>query len=54
MNNDKKVSLTKYVEQLKQRINSPVPAKHAHRPQVYMDMLRLDLKKTLAKMEKLS
>lgn len=45
--------LIKYVEGLKQRLYGAVPAKHAHRSQVFKDMLTLDMKKTQAKIDKL-
>lgn len=54
MNNEaKKQSLLRYVEMLKQRLNATVPAKHVHRAAVFKDMLKLDIKKTLATIEKL-
>lgn len=53
MNDNKKQRLLKYVELLKQRLSSAIPEKHLHRPQVFKDMLQLDLKKTLARIEKL-
>ncbi len=53
MADDKVQKLTKYAEHIKQRLNSAVPERHTHRPQVFKDMLKLDLKKTIAKIEKL-
>lgn len=49
----KKTSLNKYAQTLRQRLSSPVPPKHEHRIQVYKDMLELDLKKTMRKIESL-
>ena len=46
MTNDKRRSLTKYAEGLKQRLSSPTPVKHAHRENAYREMLRIDLRKT--------
>jgi hypothetical protein len=51
--NDKKTRLTKYVETLRQRLSSTVPKKFEHRPQVFKDMISLDIRKTLAKIERL-
>jgi hypothetical protein len=51
--NSKKQALIKYAEGLKQRLSAAVPPKHAHRPQVFKDMIALDLKKTLTRIEKL-
>lgn len=50
---DRLARLTKYVEQLKQRLSGAVPAKYANRPEVFKQMISIDLKKTLAVMEKL-
>jgi hypothetical protein len=49
--NPKKARLTKYVEDQKKRLSSPVPKKHEHRPEVYKDMLMLDIRKTLARID---
>lgn len=51
--NDKKARLTKYAESLKQRLSASVPDRHAHRPEGYKQMLEIDLRKTLARIEKL-
>lgn len=50
---DRLARLTKYVEQLKQRLSGTVPSKYANRPEVFKQMISIDLKKTLAVMEKL-
>jgi hypothetical protein len=51
--NDQIPRLMKYAEHLKQRLSSAVPEKFKHRPEVFKEMVSLDLKKTLAKIEKL-
>lgn len=51
--NDQVPRLTRYVELLKQRLAGGIPEKHAHRPEVFKDMLKLDIKKTQAKIDKL-
>lgn len=48
MTKEKQLRLQKYAADLQQRISSPVPAKHVRRAEAYIDMLRIDLKKTLA------
>ncbi len=50
---DKKASLVKYVESLKQKLQSQTPDKHKNRETGYRKFLYIDLKKTLAKIEKL-
>lgn len=49
----KKTSLIKYSELLKQKLVASVPTKHEHRIESYRQMLQIDLKKTLAKIETL-
>lgn len=49
----KRAALLKYAETLKQRLLAKIPEKHIHRPQVFKDMLALDLKRTLIRIEKL-
>lgn len=46
-------SLEKYVEQLETRLRSDVPARHAHRPDGFKQMLEIDLRKTRAKLNEL-
>ena len=53
MANDKVARLQKYVEFLKQRLNGAVPERHAHRPEVFKEMIQLDLKKTQFQIDKL-
>lgn len=49
----KKQALIKYAETLKQRIGGPVSGKHANRVEEHRKFLERDLKKTLAKIDKL-
>lgn len=51
-NDKKKAELLKYVEEQKQRLSS-IPEKHSHRSEVFKAMILLDIKKTLARIEKL-
>ena len=53
MANDKVARLQRYVEVLKQRLNGMVPEKHAHRPEVFKDMIQRDIRKTQAQIDKL-
>lgn len=54
MTADQKLSaLRLYAQNLRQRLQAPVPQKHLHRPDIYKDMLELDLKKTMRKIEAL-
>jgi hypothetical protein len=52
MTNDKRNSLIKYAEYLKHRILAPIPIKHQKDPVAFKQMLEIDLKKTLNKIEK--
>jgi len=52
----KKIALQKYVEHIRNLINSAIPAKHSknlNTYSAYREMLSIDLKKTLAKIETL-
>ncbi len=51
---DKLKSLKIYAEKLQYRVGQPVPAKYANSSNEYKQMLAIDLKKTLAKIEELS
>jgi hypothetical protein len=51
--NDKIQKLQIYAEKLKQRLSSTVPEKHKHRPEIFKEILRIDLKKTEQRIEKL-
>jgi hypothetical protein len=51
--NEKKNKLIKYAESIKQRLSASIPQKHANRVQAYKQMLEIDLKKTLSRIEKL-
>lgn len=51
--NDKKASLIRYAESLQQRLQAQIPSRHAHRPEAYLEMLRIDLKKTKNRIDKL-
>lgn len=54
MTQDQKLSaLRLYAQNLRQRLQAPVPQKHLHRPEIYKDMLELDLKKTMSRIEKM-
>jgi len=50
---DKISRLTKYAEHIKSRISAAVPERHAGRVEAYKAWLKLELKRTTAKMEKL-
>lgn len=52
MTQDKRISLQAYVAQLQQRLSAPIPEKHKDRVEAYKQMLEIDLKKTLAKLNK--
>lgn len=51
--NSKLESLKVYANSLKQRLQSPIPEKHKHRPEAFKQMLEIDLRKTLSRIEKL-
>jgi hypothetical protein len=53
MNNKKILSLTKYAEQMKDRLSSPVPNKWKHAPEAYRNFLSRELKLTLSKIDDL-
>ena len=53
MSADRIPRLEKYAADLKQRLSSPVPEKHKHRPVIFKEMIQRDLDKTLATIEKL-
>lgn len=42
-----------YTDKLRQQLSSQPPERHSHRPAAYAEMLRIDLKKTLRKIETL-
>lgn len=50
---DKILSLEKYVEDMKTRLASPVPAKHAHRPEIFRAWLAREIKMHTTKIEDL-
>ncbi len=52
MTQAKLTSLQTYANSLKQRLQGPVPPNHAHRPEAFKQMLEIDLKKTLSRIEK--
>jgi hypothetical protein len=52
--NNKAVALKAYASYLQHRLNQPVPPKHQGAPEAFKQMLEIDLKKTLAKIEDLS
>jgi hypothetical protein len=51
---DKKTALKAYADYLQQRLKQPIPPKHQKSPQEYLQMLQIDLNKTLLKIEELS
>ena len=51
MTKEKLQSLTKYASQMKERLNSAVPPKHAHRPEAYKAWLTKELTMTNAKLD---
>lgn len=54
MTTDQKLAaLRLYAQNLRQRLQAPVPQEHLHRPEIYKDMLELDLKKTMKRIEAL-
>lgn len=52
MTNDKRTALLKYADHLKHRLSTTVPVKHQKDPAAFKQMLEIDLKKTLARIEK--
>ena len=54
MSKEKLISLKIYAEGLKERLKRPVPEKRAHQAAAFKQMLEIDLRKTLAKIEELS
>jgi hypothetical protein len=54
MSKEKILSLKVYADSVKERLARPVPAKHANRVEAFKQMLEIDLKKTLARIEELS
>ena len=52
MTKEKMNSLMKHVSNLKDKLNGPVPPKHAHRPTQYHNFLRNDIATTEATIEK--
>jgi hypothetical protein len=54
MSKEKVLALKVYAESLKTRLARPVPPRHAHHPNEFRQVLEIDLKKTLAKIEELS
>ena len=51
--NNRRERLTKYAAQLQYRIKADVPKRHISHPEAFKQMLEIDLKKTLAKIEEL-
>jgi hypothetical protein len=52
MTNDKKAALIKYADDLKHRLSAPVPPKHQKDPTAFKQMLEIDLRKTLSRIER--
>lgn len=51
--NDKAKKLEKNIAILRDRLAQPVPPKHAHRPEIFKDMIRRDIRRTEIKIENL-
>lgn len=45
MTREKKISLTKYLNQCQERLKAPVPEKHKHRPTQYKELLEREIYK---------
>ena len=50
MTTKKRTALTRYADQLRQRLSADIPLRHQHRLEAYKRMLEIDLKKTLARL----
>lgn len=53
MANDRGASLTKYAENLKVRLAGKIPPRYEKNPEAFRQMLEIDLRKTLLKIEQL-
>lgn len=54
MNKEKVKSLTKYLEDLKNRLNSDIPEKHKNRPEQFKAFLQREIKLTQITITKLT
>jgi len=53
-NNQERINrLQTYADNLKNRLSGPVPEKHKSSPEGFKQMVEIDLKKTLAKIQEL-
>ena len=48
MTKEKLASLTKYVNDLKSKLSSPIPSKHAESPKGYLNFLKFEIERTQA------
>jgi hypothetical protein len=51
MAKDRSTDLSKYLAHLQIRLNQAVPEKHKHRPDVFKNWLKLEIRRTNAKLE---
>ena len=51
MTKEKQASLSKYVQELKNRMSSPIPAKHAGHPATFKAFLEKEIAMTQAKLD---
>lgn len=51
MTKEKVVSLNKYVQDIKNRLTSPVPPKHSGHPDTYKRFLENELKSVISRLE---
>ena len=52
-NSGKLARLQKYLEFLNQRLGGAIPPKHSHRPDIFKEMIRVDMVKTQQDINKL-
>jgi hypothetical protein len=53
MNNEKLITLSKYLEDLKNRLSGAVPPKHANHPETYKNFLRNEISAANKKLEEI-
>jgi len=51
MNKDKLLKLEKYLSQMQDKLNSPIPPKHANHPESYKQFLRNEISTVKTKIE---